>query len=147
MTLPQGPSPTTLSKAATWSLDYTLVHFNLLHTMYCYCEHFIYVFNYFQSSPLDCRLHLSREGCSWLHAPHPAQCMPRSKVFLKYLLNECELLLLCSHLTWYISSISAVGLDAPEKLRRVSLMALEGGRRTSDPFLGQHGVCCLLPAS
>lgn len=119
----------------------------MLHTTYCYCEHFIYVFNYFQSSPVDCLLHLSRDGCSWFYAQHLAQHMPYHEVLIKCLLIECELLLLYSDLICCMSSISAVGLDAPENLRRTSLMAREGGRGTSGPFLVQGGVCCPPTAS
>lgn len=122
-------------------------YFHLLHTTYCHCEHFIYVFSYFQSSPLDCLLHLSRDGCSWFYAQHLAQRMPYRDVFVKCLLIECELLLLHSDLICCMSSITAVGLDAPENVRQTSLVALEGGRGTSGPFLVQGGGCCPPTAS
>ena len=58
---------------------------------------------------------------------------------MKYLSNECMQLLI-----WCIPSLTAVGVGDPEKLRRVSLMALEAGRGTSAPSQAKVGYAACL---
>lgn len=70
--------------------------------------------------------------------------MLHSKVFIKHQLSERVVLLLHSDPTGRTSSSFAVGLGAPEKVRKTSLTASEGGRGASVPSLGQVGCTARL---